>query len=287
MRLSEFIAEIKTSMKSYDSANLIDEISIHNWVIDELKRFGSNIMDLQEEVLFVKNGRTFLPDNYWHMRLAARVNITNFESLEEGTDVRFSRELYDEIERSATWSTTGESGEVTEKTYTKVVNIDKKRVELNMNQPVLLNITRGVQRKRLDYECINLSEKFRNKSPFDTVINNRTMQLNFRNGVVYIQYYGLMSEDGEIIIPETQHNRLKTYLEYYVKSRIIEDLIVNNDDPNKVNLLQYFDAKAKDQFDLAMTEAKFESLNWRETSKLMTNKNKRKMSTFENMFPSI
>lgn len=288
MKLSEFIAEIKTSMKSYDSANLIDEISIQNWVIDELKRFGANIMSLQEEIVFVKNGKASLPDNYWHLRLAARVNVTSFENLDDdGNDVRFSRELYDSIERSATWSTTGASGEVTEKTTSTIVSIDDKRVELFHNTPTLLNIVRGVERKRLDYECINLSDRFNKKNPFEAVINNRTIQANFKEGVIYLQYHGLLSEDGEIVIPETQHNRLKTYLEYHVKSKILEDMILNNDDRSLVNLLQYFDGKARDQFDLAMTEAKFESLNWKETRKLMRNKNKRKMATYESMFPSI
>lgn len=288
MKLSEFIAEIRTSMKSYDAANLIDEISIHNWVIDELKRFGSNIMELQEDLIFVKNGKAKLPDNYWHLRLAARVNVTSFEHLDDkGNDVRFSRELYDTLEREATWETTEETGTVTEKTTSTIVTIDSKRVKAYHNSPTLLNITRGVARKKLEYECINLSDKFKTKNPFEAVINNRTLQANFAEGVIYLQYHGLMSEDGEIVIPETQHNRLKTYLDYYVKSKIIEELILNNDDPNKVNLLQYFDGKARDQFDLAMTEAKFESLNWKETSKLMRNKNKRKMSVHENMFPSI
>lgn len=287
MRLSEFIAEIRTSMKSYDAANLIDDISIQNWVIDELKRFGSNIMDLHPEVLFVRNGKATLPDNYWHLRLAARVKVTDF-NLDEDGDSSLSRNLYDTIERGATWSTTGETGEVTEKTYTTTVSIDRKRVELHYNSPTLLKISRGVVRKRLDFECVNLSDRMANQSPFEIIINNRTVQTNFKEGFIYIQYYGFLSdEDGEIIIPETQHNRLKTYLEYFVKMKLIEELALNSDDPNKVNLLQYFEGKARNEFSLAMTEAKFESLNWKETRKLMRNQNRRKMMPFENMFPSI
>ena len=55
MKFSEFLAEIKSSMKQYDSANLIDDISVHNWVVDALKRFG-NLPTIQiEKVLEVKN----------------------------------------------------------------------------------------------------------------------------------------------------------------------------------------------------------------------------------------
>jgi hypothetical protein len=288
MKLSEFIAEIKTSMKSYDSANLIDEISIHNWVVDELKRFGSNIMELQEELIFVKNGKAKLPDNYWHLRFGARVYADRYKNLDgDDEEIKFSRELYDRIERGASWTAEGECKEITEKTVTEKVFVNNQRVELHYSRPEALTVIRGVKRKILDFECLNMSEKFRNKSPFTVSINNRTLQANFSEGTIYLQYYGLLTEDEEIVIPETQHNRLKTYLEYHVKSKIIEDMILNNDDRNLVNMLQYFDGKARDQFDLAMTEAKFESLNWSETKKLMKNQNKRKMSVYENMFPTI
>ena len=35
-------------MKQYDSANLIDDVSVHNWVVDALKRFG-NLPTIQIE----------------------------------------------------------------------------------------------------------------------------------------------------------------------------------------------------------------------------------------------
>jgi hypothetical protein len=289
MKLSQFIAEIKTSMKSYDAANLIDEISINNWVIDELKRFGSNLMSLEEEIITVKNGKAKLPDNYWHPRVIARVYAERFENLDgEDEDVRFSRELYDRIERGAKWLPTGECLEVSEKTITEKVYVDQQRVELHYSRPILLNVTRGVTQRNLDYECINLSKRMNASREFEVVINNRTLQANFTEGVIYLQYYGLeRDEDNEIIIPETQHNRLKVYLEYFVKSKILEDAILNNDDRSTVNLWQVFEQKAANHFDLAMTEAKMEGLNWRETRKLMKNQNKRKMKAYEGLFPTI
>ena len=48
MKFSEFLAEIKSSMKQYDSANLIYDVSVHNWVVDALKRFG-NLPTIQIE----------------------------------------------------------------------------------------------------------------------------------------------------------------------------------------------------------------------------------------------
>jgi hypothetical protein len=289
MELSEFIAEIKTSMKSYDAANLIDEISIQNWVIDELKRFGANIMDLQDFVLHIKNGQARLPDNYWHLRIAARVYADRYKNLDgNDEDVRYSRALYDTVERGATWTPEGVCKEITEKTVTERIYINKDRVELHYSNPILLQVSKGVIQKKGDFNCINLSNSMAVKSPFTVVINNRTIQANFSEGVIYLQYYGLLADDdGNIIIPETQHNRLKTYLEYYVKYKILEDLMLNGDDRNVGSLMQLFDQKAKLHFENAMTEAKWESLNWKETSRKLKNQSKRKMRVFENMFPSI
>lgn len=288
MKLSEFIAEIKTSMKAYDAANLIDEISINNWVVSELKRFGSNLMDLQEGIISVKKGKSSLPEGYWHMRLAARVYAERYTNLDgDDEDVRFSRKMYDKIERGAKWLPSGECLEISEKTYTEIISIDDSRVELHYSQPILLNIVRGVEQKGLEFDCINLSKRMSAGEVFNISINNTTVQTNFSEGIIYLQYYGLRREEGEIVIPETQHDRLKTYLEYFVKSKILEEAILNNDDRSTFNLWQAFEQKAQNHFDLAMTEAKFTGLKWRETRKLMRNQNKRKMQSYEGLFPTI
>lgn len=287
MQLSEFIAEIKTSMKSYDSANLIDDISIQNWVIDELRRFGANIMELQDTIVSIKNSQGRLPNNYWHPRVIAKVEPYYCENLDgDIEDVRYSRALYDKIERSATWNTAGECESITEKKVTERIYIDRERVDLHYSSPMMLNVIKGVIQKKGEMACLNLKNTVKANCPYNVVVNNRTIQTNFKEGNVYVQYYGLLAdEDGEIIIPETQHNRVKTYLEYYVKKRIIEDLIINNDDPNVARMLQYYSQESQNQFSLALTETKFESLNWQETKKKLRDQSKRKMLKFEQLFP--
>lgn len=288
MELSEFIAEIKTDLRSYDSANLIDDISIQNWVIDELKRFGSNIMDLQEKFIPIKNGQGRLPNNYWHLKLALKVTPEKFENIDgDNEDVRYSLQLAERLERNAVWKADGESVEVTETALSERIYVNNNRVDVYYSSPILLNIKRGVLRKTGEFECLNLTNKFSKQSPFDIVINNRTIQTSFPEGNVYIRYYGFLAdEQGNIIIPETQHNRLKTYLEYHVKSKIFENLAANGDDANVGNMLGYYKQEARNQFTLAMTETKMEALNWKSTRKKMREQNQRKMRIFENMFPN-
>jgi hypothetical protein len=95
-----------------------------------------------------------------------------------------------------------------------------------------------------------------------------------------------MDEEGNIILPETQHDRLRLYLEAFLKRKLIQEWWLNNDDPNLGNKLQFLKQEEEDAFGLAMSEAKAGILDpavW----KTLRNNNRQRHRKFERLIPNL
>ena len=54
MTVENYIIELKSSLRSFDKRDLIDEVSIYKWVEIALKKFGGDITMRKEAVVDVK-----------------------------------------------------------------------------------------------------------------------------------------------------------------------------------------------------------------------------------------
>ena len=98
-------------------------------------------------------------------------------------------------------------------------------------------------------------------NPNEITIAGTTLRANFNEGNIYLQYYGLpMDEEGYIDIPETDNGHLETYLEYYLKRRLSERLIMNNDAQGLQNMFSYFKGEEQVALRNASSELKMSSL---------------------------
>ena len=87
----------------------------------------------------------------------------------------------------------------------------------------------------IDCDCPNLYWD----SPFSGWIKDGWLFLNFKTGKVYLNYQGLMvDEDDNIMVPD--HDMLNEYYEYALKQRILENLIMNDEqvNPAKIQLIE-------------------------------------------------
>lgn len=76
-------------------------------------------------------------------------------------------------------------------------------------------------------------------SPLSAVIKDGWLYTSFDNGRVYLNYQGhLEDEDGNLLVVD--HDMINEYYEYAVKQRIIENLIMNDEEvnPNKIQLIE-------------------------------------------------
>jgi hypothetical protein len=83
----------------------------------------------------------------------------------------------------------------------------------------------------IECDCPNLYLQTGNKA----WIQNGFLFTNFTTGKVYINYQGQMEDDqGNLLVPD--HDMLNEYYEYAVKKRILENLIMNDENVNQAKI---------------------------------------------------
>jgi hypothetical protein len=229
--IAEFLAEIETIFANYTDSNDLDRISIKGWVIDRLRMFGKNICDYREMVVGVKNSRALLPENFKSLSLALKID-TEFlkNNLERYKEIPIKKYITHDV----VWDSLSQSYIKDNCQSQEVIEsliIDRQPIE-TFTRISPLSLTKGIQKSTLDIDCYNLHPSIRNSYEHQINITNRTINTNFKTGLIYLAYNSLPSdEEGEIVIPIISTGHLKEYIENYVKIKIAENLILNNRNP--------------------------------------------------------
>jgi hypothetical protein len=263
MTTDELIAEITSGgFAQYEEAGLIDHISLKNWIRQQLKRFGSNIMYLNEAILQVKENRTKLPDRFWNLNLAVKCDAANVVVDDPENVLQNSLFFSERLEGTAEWDNESNSMLTTPQKFVREEFYFRgAKATFNYYQPTFLRLMKGFNKTLCNRDSPNLRQSIVSDNPYQINIVGDYINTNFREGIIYMQYYGLAEDDnGGYLIPETQHEQLKNYLFYFCRTRVLEELIVGDDDPNKINLLNYYNQKTTAYFNLALTETKMEAL---------------------------
>jgi hypothetical protein len=93
-------------------------------------------------------------------------------------------------------------------------------------------------------------------------IKDGWLHTNFKTGKVYLNYQGMMEdEDGNLLAPD--HDLLNEYYEYALKQRIIENLIMNDEEvnPNKIQLIESRFRAARNNAKSLVNTPNFEELS--------------------------
>jgi hypothetical protein len=130
----------------------------------------------------------------------------------------------------------------------------------------------------IDCDCPNLYWE----SPFSGWIKDGWLYLNFDSGKVYINYQGLMEDkEGNLLVPD--HDMINEYYEYALKQRILENLIMNDEqvNPAKIQLIEQRYRVARNAAKSIVNTPNFSELKkmWKKNRKAMYNK-------YYNMFSS-
>ena len=280
MRFEEFLAEFKSEKESYLSAGLIDDLSVYKWVTQALKPLGANIMVLQDVVIDIKNSEGSLPSNFFSLEAAYLCEPKGFYYKKESEPVlQRSWQWKERIEQSAKWNSCDLCCvEDEEKIITERVYFDDVEVSLYYKNPILLKLGRGFKRSACTEQCRNLLVK---NSPNEIVINGNTLYTNFKEGTVYMQYYGIETdEQGFVIIPELGLGNVEQYVTTYVNWKFYEKILTNQDDPNVVTLFQYYSQMVDRHKMLALTESKFSKLTPDDIAQIGVN-NRRALEIYE------
>lgn len=290
MTRKQMIAEIKSKLKIYDQQGLLDDISINNWIKENIKEFGGNIMNEYQTALRVEKGRVKLPDNFWALKAAvkceqegyveeeAHKHIQNRISYLEWTEIK---DYYNHIDGRPCLEDE-DSTYITETLYFQTPN---KSYKFYYKQPQLLNLIPHTYSVRCESDCPNLICE----SEYDISIdeNHNYLTTNFNDGFIWLWYKGLpCDETGDLMIPSTSRDKLKNYIIYFAIVRTLQDLLLSEDDTTGVMQKLSIFQPLMDEYYYA---AKSESINkgmqgW--STKLINN-NRRNTNKFERMYKSL
>lgn len=235
------IAEVTSEFQKYSDSGLIDENSLYRDIVKGVKRFGNDITTLQETVVTVKNGQVKLPDNFHSLYVAALCEPLGYEKSPniEIHDLQSSYFYRERTSQKNTWNECNPCCKEQEENIIKEnLYFKQDLVSFYYKNPVLLKLGKTFLKDSCHAKCRN---KIVRDNPNEIVINGVTLYTNFDEGSIYMQYYGLpMDEDGQLDIPDTNTGHLETYLEYYLKRRLAERLMGNNDAQGLSNLYSIY-----------------------------------------------
>lgn len=276
----EFVSEILAGDWIKDNSYLVDEASIYRWIAIALRGFGQSIMGKEELILKVENFRAELPANFGNLSLAVLCDPYAYKINGNDRDTFLKSYMWKErivsncLEPNECVDSCPEITKecvITEKYFFRDEN---NYAEIYYKNPIYLKLGKNVLRNRCADDC-------RNRHLYDvnyTIdIINQVVQTNFREGTVYLVYYGLPAdEDGLPLIPVTFNRRIENYLEYHVKRKILEEAIMSDDAPHKATMLQYYRQEERLAHSEALKELsplKMSSL-WHTINKLRSDRRK-------------
>lgn len=270
LTVNQLIAEIETDLSTYAESGDIDKSSLVRWITNELKRFGNNILTLHERVVDVKNSAYTFEEGFKSVRLALKVDPIG-SIKEDGCTNDCLRESFVSNTRII------HGAYFNDVTLDYVKTCDSKIVEEVITlktgkaticyTPQWLTIVKGIKRDGIASDCLNVSKGIRRTSPFEMSVTGNTLNFNFSQGLIYVQYYGLETDDeGDIIIPDDGLGHIENYLENFCKYKLAINLTANNKNPQALaQLIPLYKQEADRLFGLAMTSSKFKALrdsNW-------------------------
>lgn len=264
MNLSEFITEIENEFRSFADTGLIDKVTVEQTVLNKIKIFGANVLELKETVLSIKNSTAQLPKDFRSLKLALKLEAEGCCINGDRKNLTESYIYKQRIENPVVWNEISreyiqscESKLVTEK-----ITINDTSVDIYYH-PKWLSLVKGIKKDTLTTDCLNLHPSIRNAYPHQISITNQTLNTNFSNGQVYIQYRGLQTdENGEILIPEFSTGDIYEYIKASVKVQLAEEWIANDENPKGVSqLYSVWKQELPSLKRSALIEAKFGNLS--------------------------
>jgi hypothetical protein len=115
---------------------------------------------------------------------------------------------------------------------TQIVQVLKSETRY-YNQMAPLKITNS---KNVDKHCPNL---YWDGELRGEIKEGNWLHTNFETGKVYLNYQGMMEDhEGNLLVPN--HPKLNEYYEYALKQRILENLVMNDEqvNPSKIQLIE-------------------------------------------------
>lgn len=272
----QLLNDVQVDFQNYSLQNMIEPQTLIKVAKKINYDLGLRIMMTKEALLEVEKGRVKLPDDFYVLNFALICDdVTIVQPVPQGTNMQevmvtpYKETLpYIDTCAPATVNCTNCNNKpcncttVQEACATSEYNplvpygnyCNKPRVFINCKNEcyelVQVTQTRTFTYKRLlpirilenpetiDCDCPNLYMRATNQA----WIKDGYFYTDFSHGKVYINYQGtLEDDDGNLLIPD--HDMINEYYEYAIKQRILENLLMN--DENVIGKLQLVEQRLR------------------------------------------
>jgi hypothetical protein len=222
--VDSLFARVRRRLKSYNSAGILDEGDWYYYIKEVLDRLGVGVYDEAEAVVYVKNFKGPMPDNFSFLYAAYKCTPSFSTGQSKNTlfpqtgmvfyiDETYQR--YKQSHCSAQRCTTGEK--ITIRYY-----IEGTPTDIKLSEPRLLKLSGNVK-TICDDKCQNLFCRAGDEMRID----GDFLYTNFESDAILLKYYAfpLDVETGLPMIPDD--SVLQKAIEDYIVYRIFEDFWFN------------------------------------------------------------
>ena len=213
-------ADVKRFLKSYDSANLIDEGEFPSYIPQVLRLLGRGVMKDSEAIIKVNSKIIELPQDFEYIYEAYRCK-DNTQRKVKRTYEQGGAVLYNDITRDIIYKDSNnclltcwqKNSQILERVTIKQMVADSECI-INFSYPTRLYLTNK------SISTLSPSEfSLANAGEHAAVIDGNKLHINFEDDWIYLKYYGFpYDEYGVPMIPdiESVYQALKWYIIYQV-----------------------------------------------------------------------
>ncbi len=280
------IAEVRSTLSTYDADGLLDDALLYKAMYDGLRRFGKDVTVDDSEILYVNNRKAILPNNFYSLRAAWLCEPKGCWINDRHKDMLQSEISRREItERGVKWDSCNQCcKEEYEKVITERVYLNGCTAEFYYHRPRLLRLGKSRNKSPYDSRCMNFHEI---DNINEIVIDGKMLYANFDSGFVHIDYFGSPEdEDGKPFVPEESTGSLERYIVALMIERSLIKIWYNKKDENIQGIIQHAVQTTALREREARANIKFEKLSpniFERIKKL----NRQNMMRYELLYPRI
>ena len=249
------INKVRSNLKSFDAAGLIDEGDFYDWIKYILTYLNVSSYCPQMAIMELRNKKAALPSNFAYVYAGYELQpVTKLGNshLIGGSIITIEKEVTGNCETITPCTELEEDCVINTKYFVEGSN-------MKFANPRLIRLSPQVSHVMVDGECLSLSSNSRKE--FFISRNSKTITTNF-DGWFMFMYYGFPVEEetGLPAIPENEI--IQEAIEYYLMKRIMELWWLNSSAPDLERRL----AAVTNTFDEKMGDAKL----WVQTPSFQT-----------------
>lgn len=254
------ISEISAEPFFKDNPHLVDKPAIYRWVKIALGTFGRNILVKKQQIVHISNYKGETPKGLKQLSVAIKLDVDQVDVYTENRSVQQSSFMWKErierwgLEDKVNFGCQESCEPLCEKTITENFYLNAETpCQIKYKNPIYLKLGDSL----MDDSCESKSVNRYNFDPrFQINIKEENIYTNFRNGVVYLQYYAVPSDEKGIpLIPDTDSHSMQEYIEYVIKRKLLERAMWSKDAVNLQNIFQFTVGKEKELLSSALKDS--------------------------------